>query len=92
MPGGGAAAETPAPTPAPVSQTPAPAESPAPAAAETPAPAANNASQAIGGSYTVQAGDTLYSIARRNGVDVYKLIANNGGSHFIQVGQVISLN
>ena len=92
VPGGGAVAETPAPTPAPVSQTPAPAESPAPAAAETPAPAANNASQAIGGSYTVQAGDTLYSIARRNGVDVYKLIANNGGSHFIQVGQVISLN
>ena len=90
VPGGGAAAETPAP--APVSQTPAPAESPAPAAAETPAPAANNASQASGGSYTVQAGDTLYSIARRNGVDVYKLIANNGGSHFIQVGQVISLN
>ena len=92
VPGGGAAAETPAPTPAPVSQTPAPAESPAPAAAETPAPAANNASQASSGSYTVQAGDTLYSIARRNGVDVYKLIANNGGSHFIQVGQVISLN
>ena len=92
VPGGGAAAETPAQTPAPVSQTPAPAESPAPAAAETPAPAANNASQASGGSYTVQAGDTLYSIARRNGVDVYKLIANNGGSHFIQVGQVISLN
>ena len=84
VPGGGAAAETPAPTPAPVTQTPAPAESPA--------PAANNASQASGGSYTVQAGDTLYSIARRNGVDVYKLIANNGGSHFIQVGQVISLN
>ena len=92
VPGGGAAAETPAPTPAPVSQTPAPAENPAPAAAETPAPVANNASQASGGSYTVQAGDTLYSIARRNGVDVYKLIANNGGSHFIQVGQVISLN
>ena len=92
VPGGGAVAETPAPTPAPVSQTPAPAESPAPTAAETPAPAANNASQASGGSYTVQAGDTLYSIARRNGVDVYKLIANNGGSHFIQVGQVISLN
>lgn len=92
VPGGGAAAETPAPTPAPVSQTPAPAESPALAAAETPALAANNASQASGGSYTVQAGDTLYSIARRNGVDVYKLIANNGGSHFIQVGQVISLN
>ena len=92
VPGGGAAAETPAPTPAPVSQTPAPAERPAPAVAETPAPAANNASQASGGSYTVQAGDTLYSIARRNGVDVYKLIANNGGSHFIQVGQVISLN
>ena len=92
VPGGGAAAVAPATTPAPVSQTPAPAESPAPAAAETPAPAANNASQASGGSYTVQAGDTLYSIARRNGVDVYKLIANNGGSHFIQVGQVISLN
>lgn len=92
VPGGGAVAETPAPTPAPVSQTPAPAESPAPAATETPAPAANNASQASGGSYTVQAGDTLYSIARRNGVDVYKLIANNGGSHFIQIGQVISLN
>lgn len=41
------------------------------------------------GSYTVVAGDTLYSIARRLGIDVDTLIAANGGSTIIAVGQVI---
>lgn len=43
------------------------------------------------GTHVVQAGDTLYSIAKKYGVDVYKLIDSNGGSNLL-VGQVISLN
>lgn len=42
--------------------------------------------------HTVQAGDTLYSIAKRNGLDVYQLIENNNGSSTIFVGQTIGLN
>lgn len=41
--------------------------------------------------YTVQAGDTLYSIAQRNGLDVYQLIEQNKGSSNILVGQSIDL-
>lgn len=43
------------------------------------------------GTHVVQAGETLYSIAQKYGVDVYKLIEANGGSNVL-VGQVISLN
>ena len=41
--------------------------------------------------YIVKSGDSLYSIAQKYGVDVYKLIEANGGSNVL-VGQVISLN
>ena len=43
------------------------------------------------GTHIVQAGETLYAIAAKHGVDVYKLIENNGGTNVL-VGQVISLN
>ncbi|MGX7104755.1 muramidase family protein [Globicatella sanguinis] len=55
---------------------------------ETPAPTTTVTSTT--GSYTVVAGDTLYSIARRSGIDVNTLIAANGGSTIISVGQVIN--
>src|SRR5699024_6477228 len=54
---------------------------------ETPAPT-TTVTQTTG-SYTVIAGDTLYSVARRLGIDVNTLIAANGGSTIIAVGQVI---
>lgn len=44
---------------------------------------------AVSGSYIVQAGDTLYSLAQRLGLDVQVLINANGGSSAIQVGQTI---
>ncbi|MGO4939235.1 LysM peptidoglycan-binding domain-containing protein [Fundicoccus sp. Sow4_D5] len=43
------------------------------------------------GTHVVQAGETLYAIAQKHGVDVHKLIAINGGNNIL-VGQVISLN
>lgn len=43
------------------------------------------------GTHIVQAGETLYAIAAKHGVDVYKLIESNGGTNVL-VGQVISLN
>lgn len=43
------------------------------------------------GTHVVQAGETLYAIAKKYGLDVHKLIANNGGTNVL-VGQVISLN
>lgn len=55
---------------------------------ETPAPT-TTATQ-TSGSYTVIAGDTLYSVSRRLGIDVNTLIAANGGSTIISVGQVIN--
>lgn len=39
-------------------------------------------------SHVVQAGDTLYSIAQRNGLDVYQLIEDNGSTTILP-GQVI---
>ncbi|HFI0464011.1 TPA: LysM peptidoglycan-binding domain-containing protein [Streptococcus suis] len=44
---------------------------------------------AVSGTYIVQAGDTLYSLAQRLGIDVQVLINANGGSSAIQVGQTI---
>ena len=44
-----------------------------------------------GDTYVVQAGDTLYRIAVNRGLDVYKLIELNGGTHLV-VGQTIRLN
>ncbi|MBG9979284.1 LysM peptidoglycan-binding domain-containing protein [Ruoffia tabacinasalis] len=43
-------------------------------------------------SYTVAVGDTLYSIARRNGLNVNELIEKNNGSTTIFIGQSIGLN
>lgn len=47
--------------------------------------------QTVNAAYTVKAGDTLYSIAQRNGLDVYQLIEQNNGSTNIFVGQSINL-
>lgn len=47
--------------------------------------------QTVNAAYTVKAGDTLYSIAQRNGLDVYQLIEQNNGSTNILVGQSINL-
>ncbi|MCW6663516.1 LysM peptidoglycan-binding domain-containing protein, partial [Aerococcaceae bacterium NML190073] len=65
---------------------------------ETPAPTTTPASEqaapipaATGSTYIAQAGDTLYAIAQRNGLDVYKLIELNGGTT-IYIGQTIQLN
>ncbi|TLQ40229.1 LysM peptidoglycan-binding domain-containing protein [Ruoffia tabacinasalis] len=43
-------------------------------------------------SYTVAVGDTLFSIARRNGLNVNELIEKNNGSTTIFIGQTIGLN
>ncbi|MBK0348401.1 LysM peptidoglycan-binding domain-containing protein [Aerococcaceae bacterium zg-ZJ1578] len=56
-------------------------------AAVTPAPTSVTPT---GGSYTVVAGDTLYSLANRLGVSLDTLVANNGGSTNIRIGQVIN--
>ncbi len=42
-------------------------------------------------SYTVQAGDSLWSIAQKTGADVNELVANNGGKSLIQIGQIIQI-
>lgn len=57
----------------------------------TPAESVPVESTSQAGTHTVQAGETLYAIAQKHGVDVYKLIENNGGANVL-VGQVISLN
>ncbi len=46
------------------------------------------------GNYTIQAGDTLYSISRRFGISLSTLLANNGlsASSLIRPGQTISVS
>lgn len=46
------------------------------------------------GNYTIQAGDTLYSISRRYGISLSTLLANNGlsASSLIRPGQTISVS
>lgn len=61
------------------------------AVSETPLTEATPTETVATGTHVVQAGETLYSIAQKYGVDVYKLIEANGGSNVL-VGQVISLN
>lgn len=61
------------------------------AVSETPVTEATPTETVATGTHVVQAGETLYSIAQKYGVDVYKLIEANGGSNVL-VGQVISLN
>ena len=61
------------------------------ASTQTTAPT-TSAPAASGNTYTVQKGDTLYSIAKKNGVSLAALIeANDITSNIIYVGQVISL-
>ncbi|WP_328803162.1 LysM peptidoglycan-binding domain-containing protein [Ruoffia halotolerans] len=54
--------------------------------------AAPNIEAPTNSSYTVAAGDTLYSIATRNGLDVNELIEKNNGTTTIFIGQTIGLN
>ncbi len=89
----------PTPTFTPIPTSPAPTATaqaaPAPTLAPTPtpvspAPAIGGASQ--GGSYVVQRGDTLFSIARRLGTDVATLRQlNNLTSDTLAVGQVLKV-
>ncbi|MGX7091243.1 LysM peptidoglycan-binding domain-containing protein [Hutsoniella sourekii] len=69
------------------------AAAPAAEPVEVPAPAPLNSEAAVAtesaSSYKVQAGDTLYSIAKANQLDVEQLIANNQGSTTILIGQEI---
>jgi len=44
-----------------------------------------------GGSHTVQAGDTAWNISQRYGVSVDELIAANGGSATVKLGQRIAI-
>jgi LysM repeat protein len=64
------------------------APSPAPAPAPAPAPGTGT-----GGTYTVVAGDTMYGIARRFGVDFEVLVGVNNISNpsLIRVGQVLTI-
>ncbi len=84
---------TPAPTPAPTQRptdTPTSVPSPTPRAAPAQSPGAALAgSTAI--TYVVQAGDTLWSIASRYGVDLARLRAANqiGEDNAIRVGQTL---
>ncbi len=64
----------------------------APAAASAGAPAASAAASAERPTYTVQAGDTLGAIARRNGTTVAALrSANNLRNDIVRPGQVLTL-
>lgn len=79
----------------PVSESAAVDSTPAPASEEVSTPVYSEPAEtpaASAGTHTVQAGDTLYSIAKRNGVDVNQLVAKNNGSTNIYVGQVLTLN
>ena len=73
-----------APVPTPSSPQPSPSPASAPAPAAPPSPAATNES------YTVAAGDTLFSLARARGLKVDDLLKfNNLASPDLQVGQVL---
>ena len=44
-----------------------------------------------GGSYTVQSGDTMYSISRRYNVSVDQMMAANGGSSTVRIGESLRI-
>ncbi|OIM25387.1 peptidoglycan-binding protein [Oenococcus oeni] len=52
---------------------------------------ASSSTSVASGNYTVQAGDSLWSIAQKTGADVNQLVANNGGKSLIQIGQIIQI-
>lgn len=53
---------------------------------------ASSSTSVASGNYTVQAGDSLWSIAQKTGADVNQLVANNGGKSLIQIGQIIQIS
>ncbi|KGI00190.1 LysM peptidoglycan-binding domain-containing C40 family peptidase [Oenococcus oeni] len=60
-------------------------------AASSSASQASSSTSVASGNYTVQAGDSLWSIAQKTGADVNRLVANNGGKSLIQIGQIIQI-
>jgi murein DD-endopeptidase MepM/ murein hydrolase activator NlpD len=66
---------------------------PASAPATTPSYGAGSGSQAAGGTVTVREGQTLYAVARENGVSVNQLVALNGLTppYSVRAGQVLRL-
>jgi LysM repeat protein len=79
------------PAPAPVEETPPVAEEPAPESEpEAPQP---TPPLELGGSYTVQAGDTLFSIAQRYGITVQALATANNivNVNRLDIGQVLTI-
>ncbi|SYW09190.1 putative Peptidoglycan endopeptidase LytF [Oenococcus oeni] len=60
-------------------------------AASSSASQASSSTSVASGNYTVQAGDSLWSIAQKTGADVNQLVANNGGKSLIQIGQIIQI-
>ncbi|MBV8085449.1 MAG: LysM peptidoglycan-binding domain-containing protein [Chloroflexi bacterium] len=79
-------------SPAPSSVAPSPAS--APASPKSSAPASPRPSVSAKVSYTVQAGDTLFAIAKRNGVSIEALSAANGISAgaTLKVGQKLEIS
>ncbi len=61
-------------------------------AASSSASQASSSTSVASGNYTVQAGDSLWSIAQKTGADVNQLVANNGGKSLIQIGQIIQIS
>ncbi len=60
-------------------------------AASSSASQASSSTSVASGNYTVQAGDSLWSIAQKTDADVNQLVANNGGKSLIQIGQIIQI-
>ncbi|PDH96060.1 peptidoglycan-binding protein [Oenococcus oeni] len=60
-------------------------------AASSSASQASSSTSVASGNYTVQAGDSLWSIAQKTGADVNQLVANNGDKSLIQIGQIIQI-
>ncbi|WP_297077333.1 LysM peptidoglycan-binding domain-containing protein [uncultured Enterococcus sp.] len=85
-------AETPAPVETPAVETPAPVETPA---VETPAPVETPKQEnvAVNGIYTVQSGETIGTIADKNGVSVDDIVSWNNLSNvnMIFVGQKLTV-
>lgn len=73
--------------------TPTPSPTSVPQPSPTPLPTATNTPSSEAMTYTVQAGDTLYSIARRYNVTIEALMVTNGITDVtsLRVGQVLTI-
>lgn len=73
--------------------TPTPSPTSAPEPSPTPLPTATNTPSSEAMTYTVRAGDTLYSIARRYNVTIQALMVTNGITDVtsLRVGQVLTI-